>query len=33
MTPLWIAPLKKLDNYEKLEIDKEHFAFAEKNEN
>ena len=32
-TPLWIAPLKKLDNYEKLEIDREHFAFAEKNEN
>jgi len=32
-TPLWIAPLKKVDNYEKLEIDKEHFAFAERNEN
>lgn len=31
--PLWIAPLKKIDNYEKLETDQEHFAFAEKNEN
>ncbi len=29
--PLRIAPLKKVKNYEKLEIDYDHFAFAEKN--
>ena len=32
MTPLWIAPIKKVKNYENLEIDYEHFAFAEKDE-
>ena len=31
-TPLWIAPIKKTNNYENLNIDYEHFAFAEKNE-
>jgi len=31
-TPLWIAPLKKANNYENLNIDYEHFAFGEKNE-
>ena len=32
-TPLRIAPIKKINNYENLEIDYEHFAFAEKNKN
>ena len=32
-TPLRVAPIKKVDKYESLEIDYEHFAFAEKNEN
>ena len=32
-TPLRVAPIKKLNNYENLEIDDEHFAFAEKNKN
>jgi hypothetical protein len=32
-TSLRVAPIKKVDNYEFLEIDHEHFAFAEKNEN
>ena len=32
MTPLWVAPIKKVKNYENLEIDYEHFAFAEKDE-
>ena len=31
-TPLWIAPIKKINSYENLEIDYEHFAFAEKNQ-
>ena len=31
--PLRVAPIKKLNNYENLEIDDEHFAFAEKNIN
>ena len=31
--PLRIAPIKKTNNYENLNIDYEHFAFAEKNEN
>ena len=30
---LRVAPIKKVCNYENLEIDYEHFAFAEKNEN
>ena len=29
---LRVAPIKKVCNYENLEIDYEHFAFAEKNE-
>ena len=32
-TPLRIAPIKKANKYEDLEIDYEHFAFAEKNQN
>ena len=32
-TPLRVAPIKKADKYESLEIDYEHFSFAEKNEN
>lgn len=32
-TPLRIAPLKKVNIYEKLDIDYEHFSFAEKNRN
>ena len=32
-TPLWVAPIKKVDKYEGLEIDYEHFAFAEKDKN
>lgn len=32
-TPLRVAPIKKVDNYESLEIDYEHFSFSEKNEN
>ena len=32
-TPLRVAPIKKVNNYEPLEIDYEHFSFAEKNEN
>ena len=32
-TPLWVAPISKVNHYENLEIDGEHFAFAEKNEN
>lgn len=31
--PLRVAPIKKVNNYENLEIDYEHFVFAEKNEN
>ena len=31
--PLWVAPIKKVDKYESLEIDYERFAFAEKNKN
>ena len=31
--PLRVAPIKKVDKYESLKIDYEHFAFAEKNEN
>lgn len=31
-TPLRVAPIKKTNSYENLEIDHEHFAFAEKNE-
>jgi len=31
--PLRVAPIKKINKYEHLEIDYEHFAFAEKNEN
>ena len=29
---LWVAPIKNVNKYEKLEIDYEHFAFAEKGE-
>ena len=32
-TPLRIAPIEKSDSYKKLEIEKDKFAFAEKNEN
>ena len=32
-TTLRVAPIEKLNNYENLKIDDEHFAFAEKNEN
>ncbi len=32
-TPLRVAPINKMDNYENLGIDYEHFAFAEKNGN
>ena len=32
-TPLRIAPIKKINNYENMEIDHEHFAFAEKDQN
>ncbi len=32
-TPLRVAPLKRINYYENLEIDNEHFAFAEKNKN
>ncbi len=28
---LWVAPIKKINSYENLEIDYKHFAFAEKN--
>lgn len=31
--PLRVAPIKKVNKYESLEIDYEHFAFAEKDEN
>ena len=31
-TPLWVAPIKKVIDYETLEIDYEHFAFGEKDE-
>lgn len=31
-TPLRVAPIKKIDKYDDLDIDYEHFAFAEKNE-
>ena len=31
--PLRVAPIKKTNNYEQLEIDSEHFAFAEKDRN
>jgi hypothetical protein len=29
---LWVAPIKKTNNYENLEIDYEHFAFSENDE-
>jgi hypothetical protein len=32
-TTLRVAQIEKLNNYENLKIDDEHFAFAEKNEN
>ena len=32
-TTLRVAPIEKLNNYENLKIDDEHFTFAEKNEN
>ena len=32
-TPLRVAPLKRINYYENLEIDNERFAFAEKNKN
>ena len=32
-TPLRIAPIKKVNKYKQLEIDYQHFAFAEKNKN
>ena len=32
-TPLRVAPIKKVNKYESLKIDYEHFAFAEKNQN
>ena len=31
-TPLWVAPIKKLSDYENLEIDYRHFSFTENNE-
>ena len=31
-TPIRVAPIKKVDKYESLEIDYEHFAFAENDE-
>ena len=31
-TPLRVAPIKRVNNYENLRIDYEHFAFSEKNE-
>ena len=31
-TSLRVAPIKKVEKYENLEIDCEHFAFAEKGE-
>lgn len=31
-TPLRVAPIKKINQYKSLEIDNEHFSFAEKNE-
>jgi hypothetical protein len=33
ITPLRIAPIKKMNKYENFKIDYKHFAFAEKNEN
>ena len=32
LTPLRVAPIKKVDKYENLEIDYEHFAFSENDE-
>lgn len=32
-TPLRVAPIRKVNNYENLKIDYEHFAFAEKDDN
>jgi hypothetical protein len=32
LNPLRVAPIKKVSNYENLQIDYKHFAFAEKNE-
>ena len=32
LSPIWVAPIKKVNNYENLDIDYEHFSFAEKNE-
>ena len=32
LNPLRVAPIKKINNYEDLKIDYEHFAFGEKNE-
>jgi hypothetical protein len=32
-TPLRVAPIKIVSEYEPLDIDYEHFAFAEKNKN
>ena len=31
-TPLRVAPIKKVNKYESLKIDYEHFSFAEKDE-
>jgi hypothetical protein len=31
--PIRVAPIKEIDKHDGLEIDYEHFAFAEKNEN
>ena len=32
-TPLRVAPIKKVNKYEDLKVDYEHFSFAEKNQN
>lgn len=32
LTPIWVAPIKKVDNFENLDIDYKRFSFAEKNE-
>lgn len=32
-TPLWVAPIKKSNNFENLRIEKDKFAFAERDEN
>ena len=32
LTPIWVAPIKKVNNLENLNIDYEHFAFAKNDE-